>query len=150
MKSDFLYMAESTNVLPIPADSLRYYLTNSEIKEIQLSESNITTSNELTTSNIPIFKNFGKLTHQNEFRLHVLFRDGMDTKGRDYQFILRTYDKNYKIIDSYILAKWNKRNDEYCFGEINKSLILKKKCEKNNKDEIYRISKSGEFEIFNE
>jgi len=149
-KSDFLFMAESTNVCPITADSIHYYLTNSEIEETRLLESNITISDGLPTPKSPIFKNFGELKHLNDFHLYVIFRDGMDIEGRDYQFMLRTYDKNYKIIDSYILAKWNKRNEEYCFGEINKSLEIKKKCEMNKKDESYRISKSGKFEILNE
>ena len=149
-ESDLLFMVESTNVLPIAADSVRHYLTNSEIAETRLLESNITISDGLLIPKSPIFKNFGELKHLNDFHLHVIFRDGMDIEGRDYQFMLRTYDKNYKIIDNYILAKWNKRNEEYCFGQINKSLEIKKKCEMNKKDESYRISKSGKFELLND
>lgn len=144
-KSDLLYMAESTNVLPISTDSIKFYLKNSEIVETRLLESNISITDGTETTKPPVFKNFGKLHQSDKFNLFVIFRDGMNIKGRDYQFILRTYDNNHKIIDSYIIAKWNKGKDEYCFGELKKNLDIIKECDKGRSIEKYRILESGKF-----
>ena len=144
-KNDFLNMVESTNVNPISSDSIKYFLTKSEIKEISKLDS-IYNFDKSTQSKAPIFKNFGKLHQSSKFQLHVLLRDDRKVKKRDYQFILRTYDNNFKIIDSFILADWDEENEHYCFGEINKSLTITKQCDKNNKIQRFHISKSGTFE----
>lgn len=80
-------MAESTNVPEIKSDSLMFYLTKEEF----LSAEKLT------------FKNFGKIHSDEQFEVHILLKQGSDT-GRDYIFIIRTFDNEFKTIDSYELA----------------------------------------------
>jgi hypothetical protein len=84
-KSDFLFMAESTNILPISADSVRLFLNWNEIKETRYLESNIFTNDTVLPEPV-IFKAFGEIYKTDYFKLHVIFRDGNDTIGRDYKF----------------------------------------------------------------
>lgn len=148
-RSDFLYMAESTKVEPIKPDSLRKLLTNDEVMETRVLESNLYIAGDTTILSPPEFKNFGELDETENYILRVIFRNGKDTIGRDYQFILRTYDKDSKIIDSYVLASWVKRIDEYCFGKIDKQLRINKTCDNGKTIVKYRINNSGYFELKN-
>lgn len=88
-RSDFLFMAESTNVPVIKGDSLKLLLKQEEIEAI-------------ATDSIT-FKHFGKIYRGNEFSAHVLLLS-MKTIGRFYCFIIRTYDKDFRIIDDFELA----------------------------------------------
>jgi len=131
-RSDFLYMAESTNLLPIQADSMKFFLYESEINETRYIK--------------PIvFKDFGEIYKTERFKLHIIFRSGNDTVGRDYKFMLRTYSKDWEIIDSYDLAIWNKRADKYCFGSINNKLIIEKQCVTSEKPEVMQITEKGKI-----
>jgi hypothetical protein len=143
-KSDFLFMAESTNILPISADSVRLFLNWNEIKETRYLESNIFTNDTVLPEPV-IFKAFGEIYKTDYFKLHVIFRDGNDTIGRDYKFMLRTYSHDWEIIDSYDLAIWNKRADKYCFGSINDNLIIEKRCKSSDFSEIMQITENGKI-----
>jgi hypothetical protein len=123
--NDFLFMAESTNVLPI-TDSLTYYLTK---KEVFAAEK-------------VVFKNFGKIYENENFKVNVLLRIGSQT-GRDYKFIIRTFGKNSKIIDSYELAEWNEQDKRFCFGSIDKKLIITKSCKNSNEKDVKKIANDG-------
>ncbi|KAA3639341.1 MAG: hypothetical protein DWQ02_03860 [Bacteroidetes bacterium] len=123
-ENDFLYMAESTNVPELPPDSLTFYLTSAEI----LSGEKLT------------FKNFGTIYKNRAFRLLVLLEEGSGA-GRDYTFILRTYDKNFKIIDSYELAAWQEEENRFCFGSIDAELTIKRICEGTT--DVRRITNEG-------
>lgn len=140
--SDFLFMAESTNILPISADSVRLYLDWNEIKETRYLESNIFINDTVLPEPV-IFKDFGEIYKTDNFRLHVIFRDGNDTIGRDYKFILRTYSQDWEIIDSYDLAVWNRSENNYCYGSINNNLIIEKKCTDSDFIEIMQITDIG-------
>jgi hypothetical protein len=129
-RNDFLYMAESTNVPVIEGDSLKLFLTPSEIESI------VTDS---TT-----FKNFGKIYEGNEFRVHVLLLS-METVGRFYCFLVRTYDKEFKIIDDCELAAWTEAEKQFCFGSINSDLIIERKCNYKETSDIMRITDQGKI-----
>jgi hypothetical protein len=141
-QSDFIYMVESTNVAPISADSVRLFLNWEEIKETRYLESNIFT-NDTVLPKPAIFKDFGEIYKTDSFKLHVIFRDGNDTIGRDYKFMLRTYTQDWKIIDSYDLAVWNKEANRFCFGSVNKKLIIEKRCKDSDYPEIMQIIENG-------
>ena len=143
-KSDLLFIAESTNVKTIEPDSIRIYLEKDEVIETRILESNLYFGDTILPKT-PEFKNFGEIYKNERFTLNVIFRDGNDSLGRDYKFILRTYQDDMKIIDSYVLANWIKRDEEYCFGSIDENLIIKKFCEGSPNVEKHRLSKSGEF-----
>jgi len=143
-RSDFLFMAESTNILPISADSVRLFLNWEEIKETRYLESNIF-SNDTVLPEPTIFKDFGEIHRTDSFKLHVIFRDGNDTIGRDYKFTLRTYSLDWEIIDSYDFAIWNRRTEKYCFGSINNKLIIEKHCKDSEHPEIMQITENGKI-----
>lgn len=141
-KSDFLFMAESTNILPISADSVRLLLNWNEIKETRYFESNIFTNDTVFPEPV-IFKDFGEIYKNDNFKLHVIFRDGNDTIGRNYKFMLRTYTLDWKIIDSFDLAVWNEYDKNFCFGSINKKLIVEKRCKDSDFVEIMQVVEDG-------
>lgn len=123
--NDFLFMAESTNVLPI-TDSLTYYLTK---KEVFAAEK-------------VVFKNFGEIYGNEKFKVNILLRIG-SKKGRNYKFIIRTYGENFKIIDSYELAEWNEEDKRFCFGSIDKKLIITKNCKNSKEKDVKQIANDG-------
>lgn len=125
-ENDFLFMAESTNVPEIKSDSLMFYLTKEEI----LSAEKLT------------FKNFGKIHTNLRFDVYILLKEGSDT-GRDYTFIIRTFDSDFKIIDSYELASWIDSKDLRCYGSIDANLIIKRSCENEANKDVRQIVNDG-------
>ncbi len=63
-------------------------------------------------------------------------------KGAKYQMILRTYSKDLKIIDSYILA--NTVGNPLCSGVITKDLKIRKKCN-DGSEVLAHIDRYGKF-----
>lgn len=124
--SDFIFMVESTNVLPIHADSLIYYLTNQELQSLE----------KLT------FKNFGKISENETFKAIVLLKEKIDS-ARNYTFIIRTYNTEFKVIDSYDLATWVDSENRYCFGSINDELIIQRSCDEGKEKNILQILNDG-------
>tara|TARA_R110002126_G_scaffold100532_1_gene232107 strand:+ start:2589 stop:3092 length:504 start_codon:yes stop_codon:yes gene_type:complete len=124
-RNDFLYMVESTNILPI-TDSLSYYLTTAEFVQAEKV----------------VYKSFGKIYQNENFKTNVILRIGSKT-GRDYEFIIRTFNKNGGIIDSYELAKWIEQDKEFCFGSINEQLIINRNCE--GEKDIMQITNNGKI-----
>ena len=143
-RSDFLFMAESTNILPISADSVRMFLDWDEIEETRYLESQIYPSDTVLPPTVT-YKNFGEIYNSDKFKIHVIFRDGNDSIGRDYKFMLRTYSLDWEIIDSYDLASWNKSDEKFCFGSINKKLIIEKRCMNSDYPENMQITKDGKI-----
>lgn len=143
-QNDFLYMAESTSVKEIESDSLKFFLDLNEVLSTRILESSIF-SNDTIFPPTPIFKNYGEIYKSDDFKLKIIFRDGRDTLGRDYKFILRTYQNNWKIIDSYELAIWVERDENYCFGSISKNLVIEKYCSDRDLIEKYEINSNGRF-----
>lgn len=143
-RSDFLFMAESTNISPITADSVRLFLNLDEIKETKYLES-VIYPNDTTLSQSPIYKDFGEIYKTDKFKLHVIFRNENNTIGREYKFTLRTYSLDWRIIDSYDLAVWNKQDNKYCFGSIDKKLIIEKHCKDFEYPEIMQITGDGKI-----
>ena len=125
-ENDFLFMAESTNIPEIESDSLMLYLTKEEIFSAE----------KLT------FKNFGKIHSDQRFDVHILLKEGSDT-GRNYTFIIRTFDSNFKIIDSYELASWIDSINIRCYGSIDENLIINRSCENGINNDVRQIINDG-------
>ena len=125
-ENDFLFMAESTNIPEIESDSLMLYLTKEEIFSAE----------KLT------FKNFGKIHSDQRFDVHILLKEGSDT-GRNYTFIIRTFDSNFKIIDSYELASWIDSINSRCYGSIDENLIINRSCENGINNDVRQIINDG-------
>jgi hypothetical protein len=129
-RSDFLYMAESTNVPKIEGDSLKLFLTPNEIASV---------ATDSTT-----FKNFGKSYVGNIFRVHVILLS-METVGRFYCFLIRTYDKDFRVIDDFELAAWAESEKQFCFGSINRDLIIERKCNYKEASDLMQITDDGKI-----
>ncbi|WP_299888817.1 hypothetical protein [uncultured Lacinutrix sp.] len=106
-ENDFLFMAESTNTSEIMSDSLMYYLTKEEILSAEKLR----------------FKNFEKIHSNKRFSIYVLLKVGSGI-GRNYTFIIRTFDNDFEIIDSYELASWIDSENLRCYGSIDENLII--------------------------
>jgi len=133
-RNDFLFLAESTNVKPIPKDSLKYYLSPHEIDELASSE---------LSENRPVFKAFQKIHKANAFNAIILFRSEPNDLGRSYKFIIRTYDTLHRLIASYDLARWNEGLGEFCYGKIDSDLIIERSC--NGEKQLCKIDSLGKI-----
>ena len=129
-RSNFLFLAESTNIPILKGDSLKLFLTPEEVKS---------TAIDSTT-----FKDFGKIYDGQKFKVHILLLS-METVGRFYCFIIRTYDNEYKIIDDYELAAWTESEKQYCFGSINKDLVIERKCNYKETSDLMQITDEGKI-----
>ena len=125
-ENDFLFMAESTNVREIGLDSIMFYLTLEEFVSAE----------KLT------FKNFGKIHSNQRFDVHILLKEGSG-KGRNYTFIIRTFDSNFMIIDSYELASWIDSENLRCYGSIDENLIINRSCENAINNDVRQILSDG-------
>ena len=142
-QNDFLFMVESTNVLPIPVDSVRQFLSWAEIEETRMLESNIYRSGDTILPRPVIFKNYGEIYHSDKFKTFVLLRIDNELELRDYKFIIRTYSMDWEIIDSFEFAIWNENEKQFCFGFINKNLIIERKCQGSETSDIMQIVEDG-------
>jgi hypothetical protein len=127
-ENDFLKALESKRAAEIWPDSLNYYLTKNEIVD----------SENLT------FKSLGKIHNDEKFDIYLLFigsKDDDDIK----KIVIRTFNKNFKMIDSYEFAKWIDNKNLLCFGSIDKNLTVIKNCIEEEKSEMRRISNNGKI-----
>lgn len=129
-ENDFLFMAESTNIPKIESDSTMYFLTKEELFSAE----------RLT------FKNFGKIHSDKQFNVYVLLKEGSDI-GRDYTFIIRTYDNDFRPIDSYELASWIDSENRHCYGSINEKLTIERTCMNEEVMDIMQIESNGRIVI---
>ncbi|MEO0790857.1 MAG: hypothetical protein AAFY36_19485, partial [Bacteroidota bacterium] len=88
------------------------------------------------------FRNFGRVHSDKQFDIYVLLRE-RNGVGRDYTFVVRTFDENFKVIDSYELASWIDAENQYCFGSINADLIIKKSCDNGEVKDVKQIVNGG-------
>jgi len=128
--SDFLFLAESTNVPIIKGDSLNLFLKPEEI--------------QATLTDSITFKNYGKIYEGEKFSVHVLLLT-KEAVGRFYCFVIRTYDNNFKIIDNFELGAWDEREKQYCFGSISKDLVIERKCTYRGMPDIMQITDEGQI-----
>lgn len=140
-RDGFIFMVESVNVLELPSDSLTCYLTHSEIKEMGILDSLRHLKKDFVRQ--VTYKNYGIIYESSNFKVYILLKINNMSKGRDYRFIVRTYKHNMQIIDSYDLAIWNKDAGRFCFGSINKRLIIERKCIGADSRDIMQILDDG-------
>lgn len=126
--NDFLFLAESTNVEALKSDSLKLFLHADEFKNFDSA----------TTS----FKNFGQIYKGDRFKVFVLLRS-IETDGRDYLFLIRTFDHNWKVIDDFELGIWDEGKKRFCVGSINRDLIIERRCKDQETSDIMQITDEG-------
>jgi hypothetical protein len=128
-ENDFLFLAESTNIEKLKADSLNLFLSKDELANYDSG----------TT-----YKNFGQIYKGDKFKVFVLLRS-IDTQGRDYTFLIRTFDNDWKLIDDFALGTWDETKGKYCIGSINKDLIIERRCEDKGISDIIQITDEGKI-----
>jgi hypothetical protein len=126
--SDFVSLAESTNVPTLSRDSLAFYLHPHEREDSALAAVS--------------YKNFGKIASTPNFKVFILLRKS-GTPGRDYAFLLRTYRHDWKIIDTYVLGVWKENTKRFCFGSVSPGLIIQRKCADDRSSDHLQITKRG-------
>ena len=129
-KNDLLFMAESTNVTTLSGDSLKLFLSHDERKGLDTSTMQ--------------YKNIGQIYSAKKFKVFVLLKS-TDSFGRDYVFLVRSYDHQWNLIDSFELAIWNEVTKKYCFGLINRNLIIERKCGEGGHSDIRQITDNGKI-----
>ena len=127
---DLLFMTESTNVETLKVDSLKLFLRADEFAAFDSASTS--------------YRNFGQIHKGDKFRVFVLLRS-IDTYGRDYTFMIRTFDKDWKVIDDFVLATWDEREKAFCFGSIDKNLIIERKCDNKETSDIMQITNEGKI-----
>ena len=123
-------MAESTNVPNLSGDSLKLFLSSDERKGLDTSTMQ--------------YKNFGPIYTTKKFKVFVLLKS-IDSFGRDYVFLVRSYNHQWNLIDSFELAIWDEVTKKYCFGSINRNLIIERKCGEGNYYDIRQITDDGKI-----
>jgi len=68
-----------------------------------------------------------QLYKTDRYKLIVLLRTYRLSDTREYEVVLRTFSKDFKIIDSYVMA--GSLNDNVCNGSINSDLEISTTCE---------------------
>ena len=69
----------------------------------------------------------GNTIHKTDkFSLKVMLRTYKLVDRDEYEFVLRTFSKDFKIIDSYVMS--STINNISCDGSINSELIVKTTC----------------------
>jgi hypothetical protein len=129
-RNDFLFLAEDTNAERLQSDSLKIFLTQSELDSI--------------TTPPTSYRNFGQISKQDNFKVFVILQE-IDTVGRNYNFLIRTYDNAFKIIDSFKLGTWDENKRVFCYGSINRDLIIERKCDDSEATDIMQITKDGKI-----
>lgn len=62
-----------------------------------------------------------------KFEVRVILRTYAGAKGNKYEFVLRTFSKDFKIIDSYVMA--STINDKICTGIVDANLSITTTCD---------------------
>lgn len=129
-KSDFLFLAESGNLPMIGSDSLELFFSRDELNRFEKDSI--------------VFRNYGKIYEGEKFKAYILLMS-METTGRFYTFVIRTYDNEFKLIDIFELATWAESKSQYCFGSINKDLTIERQCNYKGAPDTMQIMENGEI-----
>jgi hypothetical protein len=90
------------------------------------------------------FRSFGQIYAGDNFRVFVLLQS-VDSDERNYNFLIRTYGHDFRLIDDFKLATWDEKNGQYCYGAINRDLIIERKCQDEETSDIMQITKDGKI-----
>lgn len=107
---DLIYMTESANVAYINKENMK-----------------LLTSNELMHSKYR-YKEYDTIYENEIFKVVIIL--SLTEQGRNYNFILRTFDKkNGKIIDSFLLSSYNEQiENSFCKGFVTNKLKITRIC----------------------
>ncbi len=155
-----LYLTESANVLPIPDDSLLFYVAQEEYALALDSfgtainkdgEANYFSDSDFVSTDtlyerVIIFKDYHKVFSAKIFDLYLIYKSLNKAHGRNHQFYLRTYDSKRVLIDSVLFALWDEENHRLFSGELTKDLFVRRLNKEGDEIKGYRILENGKIE----
>ncbi|WP_194851038.1 hypothetical protein [Nonlabens antarcticus] len=106
-------------------DSAYQYFTNEDYKKVLVAS---------ISKGKQIYKS-------DKFQIRVILRTYSNADGKSYEFVLRSFSKDFKIIDSYIMA--SNTNDIDCTGILNDDLRIETICD--GTVEIAYVDEYGKF-----
>ena len=137
--NSILYLTESANVFPFEDENLRHFLTKEEVKMAfeTYVDSSFTEPNIRRVQYFPYSRLITK-----SYVLLIINKRKNDSKGRNYEFDLRTYTFDGRPIDKFILAKWDDDQEIYYAGWIEPDMFIKREYSEG-KIEFYEIMENG-------
>lgn len=139
--NSILSLIESANIFPFDDENLKYFITN---EELELAFETYVDSSFVEPELRKIqFYPYERLVTKN-FVLLIINKRTNIAKGRDYQFDVRTYTFDGKLISSITLAKWDDEHETYFSGWIMPDMTVKRNYE-GKKVEFFEILDNGEI-----
>ncbi len=139
--NSILYLTESANIFPIDDKNLKLFLTDHELESV------FETFNDSSYTD-PIIRKVRYYPHERlvteNYVLLLINRRNNYSQGRDYTFIVRTYDFVGNIISSMKLAVWNDEKGEYYSGMIMPNMKIKIEYAEN-RQEYFEVQKNGKI-----
>lgn len=139
--SSILYLIESANVAPFDDKHLHYFLTEEELKTSLETFINPTFTDPITRK-IQYYP-YERLVTDNYVLLFINKRIN-DSIGKNYQFDLRTYTLEEKMIANFPLAKWDDENQLYYGGWLLPNNLIKRAFD-NGAVDYYQTKENGEI-----
>ena len=139
--NSILYLTESANVFPIDDKNLKLFLTDRELESAYATFTDSSYTDPITRK--VRYYPYERLVTEN-YVLLLINRRNNYSKGRDYTFIVRTYDFEGNIISSMNLAVWNDEKDEYYSGMIMPDMKIEIEYSEN-RQEYFEVQKNGKI-----
>lgn len=111
---DLLFLAESTNLGAIPRSSLPIWLRPEEVSD--------------TEAGALRWELWEEVYRDSSRHLRILFKEKLDHPGRHYEFLLRSYALDGRILATDRIGKWIV-GQSICYGHLSPALKLTTTCE---------------------
>ncbi|MFT7037013.1 MAG: hypothetical protein ACJA2S_005555 [Cyclobacteriaceae bacterium] len=139
--NSILYLTESANIFPFDENNLKYFFRNEELDEA--FETYIDSSfSEPLTRRIQYFP-YNRLV-TDKYVLLIINKRKNDSNGRDYEFDLRAFTFDGKMISNLTLARWDDDDDVYFSGWLMPDMTIKRTY-RDEKVEYFKIQDSGQI-----
>ncbi len=139
--NSIIHLTESSNVVPIDDENLQYYLTKEELASALDTHLNPSYTKPITRNSQ--YYPYERLVRNNYVLLVINKRINI-SKGRDYQFYLRTYTFDGQLISNFLFAKWDEVNKMYISGRILPEMKIKQVINQDT-TKYFEIMENGEI-----
>jgi len=136
-----LYLTESANIFPFDDENLKFFLLKEELNTAL--ETYIDSSFTEPTIRKTHYYPYERLVTKN-YVLLIISKRRNQSKGRNYEFDVRTYTFDGQLIDGITLAKWDDDNEHYFGGWIMPEMQIKREYD-NGKVEYFEIKENGKI-----
>ena len=136
-----LYLTESANIFPFDDENLKDFLLKEKLNTALETyiDSSFTEPIIRKTQYYP----YERLVTKN-YVLLIINKRRNQSKGRNYEFDVRTYTFDGQLIDYITLAKWDDDNEQYFGGWIMPEMQIKREFD-NEKVEYFEIKENGKI-----